>query len=213
MMYTDPAIIRPETFRLLQTLQSDPELEQHFLVGGTALALFLGHRLSIDLDLFSQRDFHTSKLEEHLQRTYQFYTTGKERNTLRGFIHEVKVDLITHAYPLVEPLVQIKGLRLASRLDIAAMKLNAIASNDTRQKDFFDIYFLLEHYSLDQMLSAYEVKYSLSSPMVPLRALTYFSDVDFDFEPPELIRKVDFTKVKNRLLEAVQSSAKIFRGQ
>ena len=210
MIYTDPEIIKPETFRLLQHLQSDEVLDKFFLVGGTALALFLGHRLSIDLDFFSQSEFDVSKTEVLLQRNYGFNTTGKENNTLRGFIDDVKIDIITHDYPLIEPLIKVKGIRLASSIDIAAMKLNAIAGNGTRQKDFYDIFFLLEQFSLDQMLSAYEVKYPQSSPMIPLRGITYFSDIDFEYEPPELVRKVEFQEVEYRLKSAVVNSSKKF---
>jgi hypothetical protein len=210
MIHTDERIIKPATFQLLRKLQSDEELSSFFLVGGTSLALQLGHRHSIDLDMFSQHAFDDGKLLTYLDKNYKFYLSSFEKNTVLGFVDDVKVDFIAHEYELVHPLVETDGVRMASLLDVGAMKLNAISHSGQRQKDFYDMYFLLEKYSLSQLLAAYEKKYPRSSPLMPLRATAYFGDIEFDVEPPELIIAVSFDAVRERLTEAVQNPDKIF---
>lgn len=210
MIHTGAAVIKPETLNLLRRLQQDDRLTEHFLVGGTALALHYGHRHSIDLDLFTQLAFDENALEAYLQAAHDFNTTVKFAHTLMGFIGNVKVDFITHAYDLVVPLVHVEGMRLASTLDIGAMKLNAIGQSGQRQKDFYDMYFLLEHHSLAQLLAAYEAKYPKSSPMIAARALVYFDDINFAMEPPVLLRKVAFKEVQQRLEAAIYQADKVF---
>jgi hypothetical protein len=210
MIHTQAAVIKPGTLTLLRRLQRDPRLADHFLVGGTALALLYGHRYSVDLDLFTQNKFDENALEVYLQEEHEFNTTAKFAHTLMGFIDGVKVDFITHTAPLVEPLLHPEELRLATPIDIAAMKLNTISQSGKRQKDFYDLYFLLEHYSLANMLAAYEEKYPRSSPLIPVRAVVYFDEIDFAHEPPVLIQSVSFKKVQQRLRQAVQRSDKTF---
>ena len=195
---------------MLKRLQQDDRLSEHFLVGGTALALHYGHRHSIDLDLFTQTRFDENILEVYLQDTHQFNTTVKFAHTLMGFIDGIKVDFITHAYDLAEPLLRVDDMRLASPVDIGAMKLNAISQSGKRQKDFYDMYFLLEHFTLARMLAAYEEKYPRSSPTIAVRALVYFDDIDFAMEPPILLRKVTFRQVIKRLQQAVYDTDKTF---
>lgn len=211
MIHRDPDIILPETFGLLSEIQQDAFFDDFFLVGGTALALQIDHRLSIDLDFFSIVPFDTQQVETHLAGKYDFQTDYVATNTLKGFVQNVKVDFLTHSYPLVEPLVREEGLRLASIEDIGAMKLNAIAHSGNRQKDFYDLFFLLEYFSLQQLLVAYETKYSNSNPVIPLKGITWFDDIDFEIEKPMLKRKVSFELVKKRLLEATQYPEKVFK--
>ncbi|HMQ60671.1 MAG TPA: nucleotidyl transferase AbiEii/AbiGii toxin family protein [Flavilitoribacter sp.] len=213
MIHSEPEAILPQTFNLLQLLQEDAFLMDFFLVGGTALALHIGHRLSIDLDFFSMQPFDNSKLEEHLLKKFGFSTDYIAVNTLKGFINNVKVDFLTHAYPLVRPLIKIQNLSLASLEDIGAMKLNAIAHSGNRQKDFFDLYFLLEHLSLQEILAAYRKKYANSNPIIPLKAITWFEDIDFELEKPMLKNKITFERVRKRLVQATEWPERIFPGQ
>ena len=210
MIFNNKEIVLPETLDLLKKLQQDPRLTDFFLVGGTALALQIGHRLSIDLDLFTQNPIDTQQLETYLNKKFDFFTDYVGPNTLKGFIKNIKADFITHDYPLVRPLIVEGSLRLASLEDIAAMKLNAIAHSGYRQKDFYDLYFLLEHHSLKVYLKAYQEKYPHSNPVIPLKGIVYFDDIDFEIEQPMLQRKVSFKKVKERLLAAAKSPDKVF---
>jgi hypothetical protein len=131
-------------------------------------------------------------------------------NTLKGYIQEIKTDFITHDYPLVSPLHSSHGVRLASTLDIGAMKLRAISHSGNRQKDFFDLYFLLEHYPLSDLLDAFARKYASSNPLIALKGLVYFDDIDFALEKPLLVRKITFEEVKKRLIHATRFPDLIF---
>ncbi len=210
MIYKDPDVILPETFELLQQIQQDAFFDRFFLVGGTALALQIDHRLSIDLDFFSIQPFDNQQMESYLSVQYGFSTDYVATNTLKGFVQNVKVDFLTHAYPLVRPLIREEEVSLASLEDIGAMKLNAIAHSGNRQKDFYDLFFLLEHYSLQDFLNAYQIKYTHSNPIIPLKGVTWFEDIDFEIERPILKRKVSFDQVKKRLLEATRYPEKVF---
>ena len=210
MIFKDSKIILPETWSLLQAFQNDEQLSDFFLVGVTALALQIGHRFSIDLDMFSLKSFDNQLLEQHLQNKYEFVSDYVSTNTLKGFVKEIKVDFLTHAYSMVEPMQVLDGVRMASNLDIGAMKLSAIAHNGTRQKDFYDIYFLLEKYSLNVLLVAYQNKYPSSNALIPLKGLAYFDDINFENEKPVLRKKVTFSGVKKRLVDALKNPTKLF---
>lgn len=130
------------TFELLIKLMQDKRFKNFNLAGETALALYLGHRKSIDLDLFTPDNFDSNKLEEYLIYKYNFKSSYLEKNTLKGTINDVKIDCITHNYPYIEPPFKSEdGIRLYSIKDITAMKLSAIADNGTRIKDKGLTYF------------------------------------------------------------------------
>src|SRR5690348_17064417 len=98
--------IEPGTLELLRRLMQDDRLNDFVLVGGTALALQIGHRKSIDLDLFTQQSFDENELSGYLESSKHFRLDFMSKNTLKGEISEIKVDFITHAYPLVnQPVV------------------------------------------------------------------------------------------------------------
>lgn len=210
MLHKSPNIILPQTLELLQTLQADPQLSHYFLVGGTSLALQIGHRLSIDLDMFSTTPFEVEPLQQYLISTYNFEVDKLGINTLFGSISGIKTDFIAHAYPLVKPLLLEENLRMASMTDIAAMKLNAISQSGQRLKDFVDVYFLLEIMPLSLMLDAYEVKYPNSNPAIPLKAIVYFDDINFEADAPIMVKKMTIPAMKKRLTMAVRKPYTVF---
>ena len=99
---------------------------------------------------------------------------------------------------------------MLSSEDICAMKLNAIQNSGQRLKDFIDIYFLLEHFSIKQMLEFYAQKYTMLNPIIALRAITYFDDIDPEIDPPKLLNPLPLSKIKKRIIEAVLQSNKVF---
>ncbi len=210
MLHKTPNIIPPATLVLLERLSSDSKLEDFFLVRGTSLALQIGHRQSIDLDLFTTKPYNTEILQSYLAETYGFQIDKLGPNTMIGVIDGVKTDFITHAYPLVNPLLELEGLRMATLQDIAAMKLNAISHSGQRYKDFIDVYFLLEIMSLNIMLEVYEEKYPTSNLLIPIKALTYFGDINFEADPPILVKKISFPAIQKRLELAVKKPNTIF---
>jgi hypothetical protein len=198
--------ITEDTLELLIKLQQDDMLKDFRLAGGTALALQIGHRTSDDLDLFTQKDFNTDQILEHLESGYHFKLEYSARNTLRGVTGNTNIDLIAHQYPLAgNPLTE-KGIRLLSIEDIAAMKLNAIAGDGTRAKDFIDIYFILKQYTLPQILDFYSTKYKTRNRFHVIKSLSYFDDVD-ETAWPRMILETDLrlTKVKRVIIEHIKS--------
>jgi len=101
-------------------------------------------------------------------------------------------------------------MRMSGLLDIAAMKLNAIAHSGQRLKDFIDIYFLLETFPLIELLNSYDIKYTNSSSMVALKGIIYFGDLDVEIDPPIMVKTVEIEKVKKRIIQAASSPEKIF---
>jgi hypothetical protein len=189
----------------------DEKFRNFNLAGGTALTLYIGHRKSIDLDLFTPNDFDSKSLEEYLIDRYNFKASYLEKNTLKGTVNDVKIDCITHNYPYLEKPFQSKeGIRLYSIKDILAMKLSVIADNGTRIKDFVDIAFLSSKLALNEMLNAYEKKFPNSNAVRPLKGLTYFQDINFQ-EPVQLINGTfKWEKIEKRLQDMTKKQNSIF---
>ena len=202
--------VEKKTLRLLKTLMRDKKLRQFHLVGGTALALYMGHRKSIDIDLFSQQPFDVEKLMEHLVRTYDFVADKQSKITLIGSIDSIKVDCIKYKYPLVEPVQDYDGIRMYSMADIAAMKLTAISQSGDRLKDFVDVAFLSAKMPLEKMLAAFEVKYPNTNVMTAVRGLSYYDDIDFSVEIDLIEGDFKWKIVEKRLKEMIQHPDKVF---
>jgi len=209
MLHKNPFIISPKTFTLIQELQKIDFLKNFYLVGGTALALQLGHRNSIDIDLFTQNEFSADELKSALAE-FEFDAVLFKNNTILSTINNIKTDFIRHDYPYLKPFVEEEGIRMLSKEDIAAMKIHAIAQTGKRLKDFIDIYFLLEHFSVNTMVDLFSQKYDYISPMVALKAINYFDDIDETIDPPKLLKPLPFSKIKSRIREATLKADKIF---
>lgn len=205
--------VKRETFELLKELMQDKDLQYFNLAGGTALALYLGHRISIDLDLFTPVQFNARDLEKYLIDKYDFKASFLEKNTLKGTINDVKIDCITHNYPYLEtPLETKEGIRLYSIRDLAAMKLSAIADDGTRVKDFIDIACLSTKLSLNDMLESYATKFPNANPIRPLKGLTFFEDINFK-EPIQMIDgKYKWELIEKRLNNMIKRENSVFHG-
>lgn len=201
MLYKET--VTPQMWELLQRLMKDEKLKEFNLVGGTALSLMIGHRLSIDLDLFSTQDFDVQSMLSHLSCEHPVKIREILDNTLLLDISRVKVDILAHKYPWQEPIQTQQGVRLVSLRDIGAMKLHAIFQNGTRIKDFVDMYFLLEHHPLKTYLDAYQNKYN-GSPRLALISLLHHKNIDRE-EKVKLLKgkETSWTKMTQRLKKAV----------
>jgi len=113
---------------------------------------------------------------------------------------------------LVLPPITEEGITFLSLQDIAAMKLNAISNSGKRLKDYIDVYFLLEHFSLHEMIEFYTVKYPRFNPLIPLKAISYFDDIDPAIDPPKLRANLPLSEIKKRILDSVLHSRKKFTG-
>lgn len=202
--------VEPATLELLRKLQQEPLLATFNLVGGTALALRIGHRKSVDLDLFTREEFDLEEVKSMLIEKYDLKVSYERQQTLKGFIGGVMIDCIRFNYPHLQTPDEIDGVRLESIPDIIAMKLSAIAQNGTRIKDFIDIATLSTKYSLDEMLQFYADKFSNANIVMPAKALTYFDEINFDESVVMTSEKFDWKKVAKRLQDMAKSPQKVF---
>lgn len=178
-----------------------PELNAFNLVGGTSLALQIGHRISVDLDLFGNRPFEVQEILDLMQPLGDVKAMSQSKHILILNINGIKVDFVNYRYPLIHDIKLVDNIRLASIADIAAMKLAAIAGRG-RKRDFTDIFFLLKYFSLSDIIGFYNAKYADGNEMIVVRSLTYFGDADYD-EDMQLLKKADWQTVKNKILKEV----------
>ncbi len=192
------------TLELLKSLQSREYLKGFNLAGGTALALYNGHRKSVDIDLFSEFSFDSGQILENLDQDYDFILLFSAPNTLRGAVGDTEVDIIAHRYHLINETVTEDNMHIMSEQDIAAMKLNAISTSGQRIKDFTDIYYLLDKYDIKALLGFYMKKYDQKSDLLVLKSLIYFEDAE-ESEMPVLIKDpgLKWNDIKRKIQEAV----------
>ncbi|WP_462222613.1 nucleotidyl transferase AbiEii/AbiGii toxin family protein, partial [Ferruginibacter sp.] len=158
-----------------------PELQHFSLVGGTALSLIYGHRVSVDLDLFSNIPFENTTVVEALKNKFLDKFIMEEKPPRFGifcFVDNVKIDIIRHPHILIRPLLNIEGIRMFSTEDIIAMKVQAILGRG-KKKDFWDIAELLQHFSVADFIQFHKEKYSTQNLLITVpQAITYFSDAE-----------------------------------
>lgn len=195
--------VSPQLLDVLKKLMEVEAFKPFVLAGGTSLALQIGHRVSVDIDLFGDHELNEYEFTHILSHFGSPSLLKRSVHILVYTINDLKVDFVHYRYPWIEPASTVENIRLASRKDIAAMKLNAISGRGSR-KDFTDLYFLLKEYSLSEMLEFYNQKYSQNSLFMVLKSLTYFEDADED-DPPVMVQKIAWERIKNTIREEVKN--------
>lgn len=206
------ATVAPGTLELLSRLQAEPTLRSSRLVGGTALSLQIGHRKSDDLDLFSVDPIDGIAVQRVLVDKYGFVPSVIDENTLIGFIQGVKIDVIYHPFPWLEAAIESDGFRIATKKDIAAMKMHAIINSGKRPKDFVDIAFLSMYFSYNEIKRLLLRRYPAYDPMMADRAVIYFGDID-DTLIPEISMvgyEFDFERIQNRIIKMTDNPDKVY---
>lgn len=185
--------VSPALWECLITLSAFEELQHFRLVGGTALSLQLGHRMSVDIDLFTDAPYRSvdfTAIEKRLAVAFpnsrmpdaDNHTIGKSYYLQTHSAEIIKLDLF-YTDTFQYDCLPIKQLRVAHPLEIAAMKLELI-SRGGRQKDFWDMHALLERYSLPALLAAYKKRHPFGPSVEEvLKGLTQFDWADNDFQP------------------------------
>lgn len=190
------------TLELLKKLMCFDVFKNMRLVGGTALALQIGHRKSIDLDFFGNIDFQNVYTAKTFANFNKVVILKSSKNINIFSIDDVKVDFVNYDYPWLQGELVTEGIRLAGFEDIAAMKLAAITGRGSR-KDFIDIYFLLQQFGLKELLGFYNKKYFDGSEYMVLKSLTYFDDAEKDYDI-NMVQKVSWRKIKKDIITAVE---------
>ena len=204
--------VAPGTLALLKHLQTEPVLRSTRLVGGTALSLQIGHRKSDDLDLFSVEPLDGMVVQQVLVDKYGFVPSVIDQNTLVGFIQGVKIDVIYHPFPWLDNAIEEDGLRIATKKDIAAMKMHAIINSGKRPKDFVDIAFLSMYFSYNDIKRLLLRRYPAYDPIMADRAVIYFGDVDEALIPEiNMIKyEFDFGRITNRIIKMTDYPDKMY---
>ncbi|QJD96272.1 nucleotidyl transferase AbiEii/AbiGii toxin family protein [Mucilaginibacter robiniae] len=202
----------------LLTLMKGELLKGHRLVGGTALSLYLGHRMSVDIDLFADAgDYGTvdyKAIEAYLQETFPFvsgdfgndpvfgksYLVGEHKDEV------VKVDIYYSSESFMNEVTEVDDVRLASVADIIAMKVDVVQRGG-RKKDFWDLHELLEQYSVKQMIDLHAKAYEWThNEQLVFQKFTDFEQADEDFDPICLKEK-EWPFIKEDFEDALESFA------
>jgi hypothetical protein len=187
---------------LLRALQQIPALSEAVLVGGTSAALQMGHRTSVDLDLFGKMETDGLQLLNLLQK--ERLNTELKYNTKAiktFFVNDIKVDIVDYSFDWLEPIIVEDGLRLAGLKDISAIKLAAITGRGTK-KDFIDLFFLLKKFKLNEMLEFYKTKFKTSEIYIVVRSMSYFVDAENN-PAPKMFVEVSWEKVKETIKKEI----------
>ena len=195
-------VLSPAARKVLSQISHYLDDRHFYLGGGTALALYLGHRKSKDFDWFRK-----VPLKDPLQFGKDLEEIGIpfrvlqiDRGTLEGAVSGIRVSLFEYRYPLLQAVSHWTemGMSIASIPDLAAMKLSAITQRGSK-KDFIDI-FALSRIGMDltAMLSAYQAKFKTREIGHVLYSLTYFDDADQE-RPPVMIWSLDWKTVKKTI--------------
>ena len=195
--------IQPSTLELLINIQKTDLLKSTRLVGGTALALQLGHRVSIDLDFFGQVVGNTEQIAQDLgEAGFKVVIESNSKNIHILKINGVKTDIVNYKYLWIDKLIEENGVRLAGMKDIAAMKIAAITNRGSK-KDFIDLYYLLNHFSMKKILNFYLEKYPDGSAFLACKSLSYFADAENQIMPQMLI-PTNWEDVKKRIIAEIK---------
>ncbi|MBQ2400221.1 MAG: nucleotidyl transferase AbiEii/AbiGii toxin family protein [Muribaculaceae bacterium] len=192
--------VKPILRSTLERLMRIDEFRPFRLVGGTSLSLRYGHRISDDIDLFTDAEYGSidfQLLQEILRREFPYcqgdcgeivsfgtsYLVGNSKE------ENVKLDLF-YTDPFIRPMEQIESIRMASLDDIVAMKMD-VMSRGGRKKDFWDLHILRNKYTIEQMLSLYKERYPYGATDEEcIAGLTNFSVADSDPDPTCLLGKI-----------------------
>ena len=170
------------------------------------MALYFGHRKSIDIDVFSATDFQSDDLTTVIESNFPGFVFRNAHNPVGifSFIDDVKVDFVRHHhFPLIDATVVENGIRLASIPDIAAMKIAAILKRGVK-KDFYDLSELLLRFSIEDLINFYSRKYPNQQLLISVpQALTYFADAE-ESEDPISLNGQTWKKVKKHLRQQVK---------
>ena len=205
--------VSPLLLSILQDLMKASVFYDFRLVGGTSLSLQLGHRISVDIDLFTDRLYDSvdfKELDKYLRKKYLYVDTynidiigmGKSYYVGNSKYDCIKLDLF-YTDTFIRPIFQIDGLRLASLEEISAMKIDVV-SRIGRKKDFWDIHELMNNFSIDTMIDLHKERYPYTHDLQEIITnFSNFENADSDFDPI-CLRKKYWEIIKLDLIEATQ---------
>ncbi len=203
MLHTET--VEPGTLSLLKKLMTLPFLQPFSLVGGTALSLRYGHRSSVDLDLFFHGKFDFTSIENELILAFgsEFdYESGHKNIGIFCYIKKIKVDIVYFPHSPISAIEEEDKIRIYSSADISAMKIQAILGR-AKKKDFWDLYELLQHYTLQQLIEWHKQKYPSQMLAISIpNAISYFADAE-ESETPVSFKNQTWEQIKKGISKSV----------
>lgn len=181
-----------------------------YLAGGTALALHLGHRTSLDLDFYTKRHFNSEIVYKDFQENFKREKISEPdfaEDTLKFRLNITDLSFFRYNYPLIRPLSSWESAQLDSLEDIIAMKTEAIITRGLK-RDFVDLYFAIKKYGIKEILEFYKEKYPQAyNEYKCILALTYFEDAEKRDQGRKRIfiySGITWPKIKKFLIEEVK---------
>jgi hypothetical protein len=184
------------SLKFIKEIKSDSLPNDSYLGGGTAIALQIGHRKSLDLDFFTQTQFNETQWQQKLEEDIGFDLIQKDWQTLVGSVQDIKFSLFYYKHALIDKTKDYYNIKLASLEDLSAMKLDTVISRGTR-RDLIDIYFLAQKFSIPGMFEFYDRKFGnfKDREIMIKKALIYFEDAEKD-ETPDMLIPFDWNELK-----------------
>lgn len=209
--------VTPLLRKILNDLMQADAFKDFRLVGGTALSLYRGHRMSVDIDLFTDAEYGTidfETIDAFLREHYPYVDTsnydvigfGKSYFIGNSADDAIKLDLF-YTDSFIDDSIEIDNIRLASIEEIIAMKVDVV-SRTGRKKDFWDIHELKDDYTISEMFALHEKRHPYSHERDALALkFTDFEEADDDFEP-ECLRGKHWELIKLDMTEFVKGLTK-----
>jgi hypothetical protein len=173
--------ILPFLLESLLGMQKNPLFDNYYLVGGTALSLQIGHRMSDDIDLFTKEEIDKDAIlfyaKENISDDYRIINNSKYIFQLFSDTKNLKIDFVQFPYELIDPLIMEEGIRMIDKNDLSAMKISAAGTRGSEAKDFVDIFYLLQYMPFKKMIENFKKKYQTDDILHYLRSVTYFDEI------------------------------------
>lgn len=192
------------SLELLKKLSPAFSKQGFYLAGGTALALRFGHRISVDLDFFTEQSFDPDSLLvliEEMGGVGEVHIFQKTKGSLCLTVAETKIECFYYPYALLKPTEDVDGVTLASVIDNGVMKLSALTNRGSK-KDFCDISIMLGVHSLSEWIGYYHKKFPQSDVFMLTKSLTWFDDAEEEPDP-QFLNGQTWNEVKTRVSDAV----------
>ena len=198
-------VLPQNQLKLFTAIAERDWISDFYLAGGTALALQLGHRQSIDFDYFSTTSLNRELIKVNLSDLGTMELFSEDKDTINAGIDNIRMSFFTYDVPILGDFLKYKKLQIAPMLDIALMKLTAISGRGSK-KDFIDLYFLLEHYDLSYLFKKFETKFGKKTTNFYhlLKSLVYFDDAE-NQPSPVMIKSISWTEVKQHIVNQVKN--------
>jgi len=196
-----------KTIELLENLFKNNLLDDFFLVGGTAISLQIGHRISEDLDLFTDKEFSGEKIVNEIKKNFQIKPVHISDNSVEVSINGTKNFFMYWAYPLINDLKIWKSIRFADPVDLGIMKLLCLQGRSTK-KDIIDLYFIdNEIIKIEDLIKIFNKHYPKDSFNLYSSLKDLINEEELEKSPmPKMIRKIDFNKCYDYVCEKIKKT-------